>query len=393
MMRRPFLLMVSALCSFLPRVEHLYVPQDLVTCQRFDFPVVLSGHDHHLVDQVEQGTRLLKAGSDAKHAVVLDIRWADGEPGTQPTIEAQTLAVSDYAENADIAARVRRAYSVLDHLKHTQVARVPDRFRPLSSEGSRARLCSVGRFLWSALRDALCTDDVDESTVDCVLISGGDIRGGCTYADGQHLSLADLRSELQEELVAVVVQMPGHVLAAGVKESHSVGPNPGFLQMDDGVLLDSASGAVTHVGTAPLDPQRMYRVATTLWSCQNGSATSWIAYFAAHPERKPQFDAPVLATVLMHFSSQVWRAVWESLDTNRDGVLSAEEIAAADLDGDGRLSRHEVAVAMHKAGWEVDEQEMGFVDKVMEAAGDTNRDGYLDRKELESASKKMRAAE
>ena len=30
---------------------HLYEFQDEKTCEMFDFPVVLSGHDHHKVDR------------------------------------------------------------------------------------------------------------------------------------------------------------------------------------------------------------------------------------------------------------------------------------------------------------------------------------------------------
>ena len=33
-------------CDFVLPMEHLYVPDDHITCQKFDFPVVLSGHDH-----------------------------------------------------------------------------------------------------------------------------------------------------------------------------------------------------------------------------------------------------------------------------------------------------------------------------------------------------------
>jgi 2',3'-cyclic-nucleotide 2'-phosphodiesterase (5'-nucleotidase family) len=36
-------------CDFVLPMEHLYVPDDHITCQKFDFPVVLSGHDHQYV--------------------------------------------------------------------------------------------------------------------------------------------------------------------------------------------------------------------------------------------------------------------------------------------------------------------------------------------------------
>ena len=41
--------------------------------------MVLSGHDHHRVDEVVDGTRLLKPGLDAIYATVLTMEWADAQ--------------------------------------------------------------------------------------------------------------------------------------------------------------------------------------------------------------------------------------------------------------------------------------------------------------------------
>ena len=73
-------------CDLVIPLCHLYENQDEMTCKNFDFPVVLSGHDHHIVDRIVDGTRILKPGSDGHYAVMLDIIW-DGSDG--PKIEAQ----------------------------------------------------------------------------------------------------------------------------------------------------------------------------------------------------------------------------------------------------------------------------------------------------------------
>jgi 2',3'-cyclic-nucleotide 2'-phosphodiesterase (5'-nucleotidase family) len=49
-------------CDVVVPLEHLYVPDDHITCEQFDFPVILSGHDHHKVDEMVSGTRLIKPG-------------------------------------------------------------------------------------------------------------------------------------------------------------------------------------------------------------------------------------------------------------------------------------------------------------------------------------------
>ena len=74
-------------CDLVVPLCHLYETQDEITCKSFDFPVVLSGHDHHIVDRVVDGTRILKPGSDAHHAIQLDIIW-DSIDSQHPRIEA-----------------------------------------------------------------------------------------------------------------------------------------------------------------------------------------------------------------------------------------------------------------------------------------------------------------
>ena len=58
---------------FLTRLKALSMrsSQDERTCREFDFPVIMSGHDHHRVDRVVEGTRLLKPGMDAHYAIVM----------------------------------------------------------------------------------------------------------------------------------------------------------------------------------------------------------------------------------------------------------------------------------------------------------------------------------
>jgi len=69
----------------------LYEPQDEKTCRDFDFPVVLSGHDHHVVDRLVEGTRLLKPGQDGIKAVILDLSWPTASSNRTPVIEYEIV--------------------------------------------------------------------------------------------------------------------------------------------------------------------------------------------------------------------------------------------------------------------------------------------------------------
>lgn len=372
-------------CDLVIPLQHLYVPQDIVTCKRFDFPVVLSGHDHHVVDEVHHGTRLLKAGSDAKKAICLDITWATPDDAA-PTINAEVLTVADYAPDAALARSVTASYSVLDHLKHTQLCEIPRRFRPLSSDGARARPCTAATFLLTCVRTALNADDLagGHASVHGVLVSGGNIRGGKTYAEDAFFSMEDLQSEIQEALEIVIVHVPGHVLSRAITASRGE-PNPGYIQHDDGLTLD-ATGRVAKIAGQLLQPDKVYRIATTLWDLCDGTSAPLVDYFSDHFDKLPDADAsyPVRALLLQYFADDVWRQILARLDSDGDGTVSREELLKADADQDGRISRDEVAAMMTKLGVSVDGEESGFIDTIMKAAGDKDGDGYIAGEELSS---------
>eukprot|EP01095_Lingulamoeba_sp_RSL-Kostka_P003381 TRINITY_DN14367_c0_g1_i1.p1 TRINITY_DN14367_c0_g1~~TRINITY_DN14367_c0_g1_i1.p1 ORF type:complete len:578 (+),score=221.46 TRINITY_DN14367_c0_g1_i1:54-1787(+) len=390
-------------CNFVLPLEHLYEEQDHVTMERFDFPVVLSGHDHHVCDYVKHGTRLLKAGADAKHAVVLDLIWNhdeienNPEITTNPSIKAEVVDLKDYEPDEEIQTEVDKAYSILDKLKNTEIITPPESFRPLSSTGSRERVVSIATYLLTCLRNALNTDDIEENSVDCMLFGGGEIRGGKDYPDGCHLTLEDLKNEIQEDLEMIIVDLPGRVIEAAINETRSIGANPAFLQTDDGIVLDK-DNKITHIGGSPFEPDRLYRTGTTFWTVSDGSKETK-KYLEEHhdvPEdhndehiheiQKQNYDCPVFSTLMQYFAKNVWAKVWEMIDKNHDDILTEEELSAIDFDHDGKISRTDLANALRKIGFDVDNDELSFVDCIMSAAGDRNHDGFLDRNELHVVS-------
>jgi len=161
---------------------HLYEPQDEVTCRDFDFPLVISGHDHHTVDRVINGSRLVKAGSDAHKCAIIDVTWLDpSSPGAMPDkIDVEIVSVKDWAKDEVLQGKVDGYLSVLSGLKHTQLVPIPRNRRPLSSVGVRGQVTTCGTFLSTQYREAFNAGPV--SAVDCVLLPGGNVRGGREYA-------------------------------------------------------------------------------------------------------------------------------------------------------------------------------------------------------------------
>merc|ERR1719191_1152703 len=165
-------------CDLVLPLCHLYEPQDEHTAQILDFPVILSGHDHHIVNKVVNGTRILKAGADAHHCVVLDITW-EHAGDCAPKVEAEVIKVADFKPDAELSLLVKQSYSVLDSLQKTQLTVVPKKFRPLSSEGARDRRCSMGTYMCSQFRDALNMEfPEDQQICDCCIIKAGSCPRG-----------------------------------------------------------------------------------------------------------------------------------------------------------------------------------------------------------------------
>ena len=268
-------------CDCLLPLQHLYVPQDHKTCEEFDFPVILSGHDHHRVDEVVGGTRLLKPGLDGIYATVLEMIWEDAsQTDSKPKIKARFVKTEDWEADPALEEMNLRAYDALAPLRDTELARVPPQFEPLSSVNSRGLVCTMGKFICSLLKSSLNTaEGKREHKVDAVLLMGGNIRGGTDYEKGSYFSLEALEAEIKPDEAVAVVQMPGWLLAEGIAATHSGDPIPGWVQFDDGVKEeypeDGGPPVITHVNGLPIEHDLTYRVATKISDLTNGQSQPW----------------------------------------------------------------------------------------------------------------------
>jgi 2',3'-cyclic-nucleotide 2'-phosphodiesterase (5'-nucleotidase family) len=231
---------------------HLYEWQDAKTAALFDFPVILSGHDHHSVDRTMNGSRLLKPGQDAVLATMVDLSWADGNPNTLVNVAARHLTVADWTPDATLKLVAREAYAALKSLRSTQLAVVPDVFRPFTSGYPRERRNTVATYMCTLIRNALSTLGPG---ADLALIQGGFFKASLNYPDSMHFTLEVLRGELMSRQGVVICQLPGSVLRVALRESWTR-PSPGWIQMDGGVEVD-AEGFVVAIYGEPLVLDRL----------------------------------------------------------------------------------------------------------------------------------------
>lgn len=404
-------------CDTIIPLQHTYVPDDYKTCEKFDFPVILSGHDHHRVDEVVCGTRLLKPGMDAVYATVLDLIWPGPEAeGKKPVIKARFVKTSGWEPEPVLAEECERAYDALMPLRNTELAKVPPSFQPLSSKDSRAKVCTMGQYICTLLRSSLNVSrrQEDKHLIDAVLLMGGNIRGGADYPEGGYFSLEALEAEIKSDEVIAVVPMPGWLLVEGVQATHAGDPIPGWMQFDNGVVEDATQNPpiVTQVRGRPVNPDQIYRVATKISDLTNGQSPPFTEYYSKHPELLPPKGAYVniQAELMSYFARNLWRRIWDHLSRELDAECDAEPVEkpavecgegesqgcdpalrlrTLDNDKDGKISVKEMQTALAEfAGLSVDDRELSLAKFVHEYADQTGN-GEVTLEDLEVFCEEM----
>lgn len=314
-------------CSIVIPMTHQGVTEDRALASAPDtprFPVIVGGHDHQpFVEQVGS-TWIVKAGSDAVNAVIVDLAWPieEGSPDG-PTVSARLVSVDDFAENAELRARVDAHMTAVHALAHATLMTIPGG-TTLSSVGTRVRQTTLGTLICSLLRDSFGAHGA--------IMNGGGIRGASEYS--KRFTYADLKTEVPFPNEVVVARLPGWLLAEAVTASRAQAPaeSGGFLQVDDGIIVES--GVVTHVAGAPLDREREYCVALVRdFFLGLDHEEPLVRYGRQYPDRvPPEATGREIKQVLVNaFSLALWRRLVavDDLDLNRDGVISVEELAAA----------------------------------------------------------------
>ncbi|KYG08607.1 hypothetical protein BE21_22730 [Sorangium cellulosum] len=292
------------------------------------FPVILGGHEHEvLIDDVD-GCWVVKSGTDAESAAVIDLAWpAEPPPAGGPDLPAVTVRleyVRAYPEDPAMRARVDRHMQVVRDLDAATLLRLPPG-SAVSSIGTRTRQTSLGTLLCSRMRDALQADGC--------LFNGGGIRGGREYRE--RFTYGDLKAEVPFSNEVVVVRLPGRVAREAVAASRSRAPaqHAGFLQIDDRMAIDDR-GVLTAIGGLPLVDDRAYRIALPRALLGGMDDIAPLVRFAeAHPEEVPPADTgrdPKLVLV-ESFAVELWRQLgpFDAIDADRDGRVSADELRAA----------------------------------------------------------------
>ncbi|WP_438040739.1 5'-nucleotidase C-terminal domain-containing protein [Sorangium sp. So ce128] len=352
-------------CACVIPITHQSRDQDLelARAQRDPrFPVILGGHEHEVILDDVDGCWVVKAGTDAESAAIVDLVWpAMAPPAGVPDLPAVTVRIEEvgaHPEDPAMRARVDRHMQIVRDLDAATLLRLPPGSE-LSSVGTRVQQTSLGALLCSRIRDAFGADGG--------LFNGGGIRGGRAYRE--RFTYGDLKAEVPFSNEVVVTLLPGRVVREAVAASRSRAPaqHGGYLQIDDRMATD-ARGVLSAIDGLPLVDEREYRIALPRGLLGGMDDIAPLVRFAQErPEKVPPADSgrdPKLVLV-ESFAADLVRQLgaFEAIDADGDGRVSAEELRAAasrassetpsevvvgemmkalDRDGDKRVTRGEV---------------------------------------------------
>ena len=370
-------------CDLVIPITHQYIPEDTRTCASMRdrgpmgspaFPVMIGGHDHDVFSDEIDGCWVLKAGSDAKHAMIIDISWADERPETRPTISYELQAVTAYRPAPLLSRAVTKHHTLVRALELANLCDLCDMAEelggPMTSRDMRVRPTTIGTMICSTLRHALHAD--------AVLINAGGIRGDSEYPpEHKYFTFGDLKRELPFESEVVVVQIPGQVIKDMVAFSRKHAPlaKSMFLQLDDacGVADDGVTLVTIH--GRPIKPEREYSVGllfTSLTGMDN--IEPLLAWGECNREKVPPEDSgiPVKVLLVKYYSKQIFSRIFELL--REDSELAHDDV----------ITKDELVSAMQRLGYESGDGTLLMANHIMDTI-DADQNGTIEWSEIQRA--------
>lgn len=233
-------------CVAVVALTHQPLPRDRALADLGVVDLVLGGHEHEGTLETTHRAPLAKAPMNATAAIVADVTIE----GAHVSVSVRLVPTAGHAEDEAMRARVDRHLAQVHALEARTVAMLPEGV-VLASDGARAGQTSFGTFVCSHLRDGLGAE--------AALFNGGGLRGSSAHRG--RLTYADLREELPFDNEIVVARVPGAVVRDAIRFARTeLRGTGGFLQVDDAADVDD-TGELRALAGAPLELERIYRVA------------------------------------------------------------------------------------------------------------------------------------
>ena len=266
---------------------------DLIETHTVD--LVLTGHNHDLLVNFDGRNAMAESAYDAHYVVLIDVtievRQQDGRRTVAWWPQFRIVDTATVTPDAEVAALVagfeRELGREMDAPLSTTAVELDSRNATV-----RSREAAIGNLVADAMRA--------RTHADVAIMNGGGIRGSKIYAPGTAITRRDILAELPFHNRVVTIEIRGQALREAVENGLSRLPSAtGRFPQVSGLSVEfdpqrPAGGRVLSIkaGGAPLDPAKIYRIATNDFLARGGDG---YATFAAAKPLLPIDDTPLLA--------------------------------------------------------------------------------------------------
>ncbi|MFZ5711056.1 MAG: bifunctional metallophosphatase/5'-nucleotidase [Pseudomonadota bacterium] len=242
------------------------------------FDVVLSGDDHLYATSYDGRTAYVETGIDGRYVAPLDLTVEvgtdkDGRRTVGWTPSFRFIDTASVTPDPETQAKVDALKAQLDKELAVEIGTVEG---PMDSRRNvvRGEESAVGNLIADAIREA--------TGADVAIMNGGGIRADRTYDPGSRLTRGDIFAELPFGNRTVLTELPGRQILLALENGVSqVEKGSGRFPQVSGMtyIFDPTAPAGSRVsgvtvGGRPLDPDKVYRLATNDYVLGGGDGYS-----------------------------------------------------------------------------------------------------------------------
>jgi 2',3'-cyclic-nucleotide 2'-phosphodiesterase (5'-nucleotidase family) len=291
--------------DFVVAVVHADRKQDYELFATRTIDLILSGHDHDLFVNFDERTAMAESSHDAHYVTLIDVSIQVTERDGQREVKwwPQFRIVDTATVDPDPAVAALVAEFEAEFTREMD-APLGITAVELDSRNStvRTREAAIGDLIADAMRITMRTD--------AAIMNGGGIRAGRVYPPGTTLTRRDILAELPFSNRVVLVEISGRDLKRAIENGIAQLPNAGGrfpqvsgLRVEADLKRPPGERVVRmQVGGAPLEADRIYKVATNDFMARGGDG-----YVTLRDAKRllPEDDSPLLANQVMIYVRQL----------------------------------------------------------------------------------------
>ena len=304
--------------DFVVAVMHADRTQAIALAETHAVDLILTGHNHDLLVRYDGRHAMAESGHDAHYVTLIDVTIEVKDQDDRRVVtwwpQFRIVDTATVTPDPEVAALVARFESELNREMDVPLSTTAVELDSRNAT-MRGREAAIGNLVADAVRL--------KTHADVAVMNGGGIRGGKVYPPGTAITRRDVQAELPFGNHLVALEVKGSDLGLAIENGLSRLPAAAgrFPQVSGmKVAFDPqrpAGGRVLAitVGGAPLDANKVYRVAINDFMARGGDGYS---SFAAIDPLVPLEDTPLLSDeVMIHLRGR------DSVQSGIEGRITA----------------------------------------------------------------------